>query len=99
MFALTVGQLRKCRDTGGHGRDEMGPYIMNVTQAPSRSPCATLVPALIRNSNLFSMKHQRILTVQEMLQVQGFPVFDGADCPYLCDLVGFVVKRHCNKYT
>ena len=74
--------LRKCREEIGGGR----PFcIMNTTQASARSPAATLMPALIKNSMMYSSQHQRILTLAEMLQVQGYPIFED-NCPYICPL-------------
>ena len=59
---------------------------MNTTQAAQRSPCAELIPALIRNSQIFSFKDDRIMTPAEMFQVQGFPVFVPVDFPFRCGL-------------
>ena len=57
---------------------------MNITQTPQRSPCVKYIPALIQNSTLFSMLHQRTMTLPEMFEVQGFPVFVPPECPYVC---------------
>ncbi len=57
---------------------------MNVTQNASRCPPVVLVPCLIRNSRLFSMSNQRLLTLAEMFQVQGFPVFETDGIPFQC---------------
>eukprot|EP00438_Fugacium_kawagutii_P020741 Skav225297 [mRNA] locus=scaffold4099:493490:495811:- [translate_table: standard] len=85
-------QKGKCRDLAQLARDELRFYVMNVTQTAARSPCVSLIPALIQNSTLFSMQHQRTMTLPEMLEVQGFPIFVPPDCPYVCpfqkELVG-----------
>ena len=57
---------------------------MNVTQNASRSPSAVLVPCLIKNSRLFCMSNQRLLTLAEMFQVQGFPIFNSDGIPFQC---------------
>lgn len=81
---MSVSLLRKCRQTAGVGPREKPFYLMNTTQAASRSPCVTLVPALIRNSVIYSMQHGRVLTAPELFQVQGFPIFEAGECPYQC---------------
>lgn len=65
-------------------RNEVTFFVMNVTQTAARSPCVNKIPALIQNSTLFSMSHQRTMTLPEMLEVQGFPVFVPFDSPYVC---------------
>lgn len=52
-----------------------------------------MIPALIRNSTLFSMLHQRNMLLPEMFEVQGFPVFVPEDCPYVCPFRNVLVDE------
>ncbi len=54
---------------------ELTTSFMNVTQSVARSPHAKLCPALITNSRLWAMKHQRFLLSPELFEVQGFAMF------------------------
>lgn len=68
--------------------------VMNITQNEHRSPPATVIPALIKNSTLWSMSHQRLMTEQEQFQVQGWPVFVEANHPYACPFKHMLVEGH-----
>ena len=55
--------------------------FMNTTQTAAWSPVAQWVPALITCSQLWSMRRQRYLLLQELAQVQGFAVTTKSDFP------------------
>ena len=68
--------------------------VMKITQNEHRSPPATVIPALLKNSTLWSMSHQRLMTEAEQFQVQGWPVFVEANHPYPCPFKQMLVEPH-----
>ena len=63
-------------------RDDTADVFMNATQNAYRCSAPRLLPALITNSHVWSMKHQRLLLECEMFEVQGFAMFPKSNLPH-----------------
>ena len=77
---------RMVREAKGLGPREVYPVFMNATQNADRSPFALQIPALITNMQLWSMEKQRFFLTPELLEVQGFPMFQRESVPeeFMC---------------
>ena len=74
------------RKIAGVGPNDLVSTFMNASQNADRSPPVTLIPALITNSQVWSMNQQRFMLIPEMFEVQGFAMFARDSVPerYMC---------------
>ena len=80
----TRGRLQKYRSHRQQHQSPEGTFIVNLQQNYGHEVCGPMVPCLLTKPIIFSFSHccPRHLLPDEVLQVQGFPIFGSAAKDY-----------------